>query len=727
MTSIKIGVRKRDIIACAAALWAANASAAGGAGSKFLGADFSYNGFIRVDTAFNTSSHAQVPNQFGDPANGVPIPRAPGNPLTGYTTQLQTDLVSAGGIGNLLPTTNVNQFLIDTLSQATGSLTGGPPLGVSNIVGVNDVATRYVPKRNNLLNYHLVRFEATPTLRWGDISLITRIRAAYDPDSLGYEDFDPNDYKDINGGFTGGLKSQYRSKPNRLGAAVNGATQPLIFEHSGRNYSVDLPAFFLQYNSGDLTVRLGNQSVAWGQLLFFRIMDTANGLDLRRHLILNRAVEEYSDSRMSAPGIRLTYQISDQVTADAFAQQFIPTILNSVNSPYNVVASQFIVEDRYIQQGANEKVNYGIRFKGEFGNYNLQAMYTHRRNPLGAIRWTQSGVDKALPNDNLLGAAFNQACQTALIPNYNIQNGTNLRTNNGCGPLLARTAFEASPAGVMSAEEWFNYASFTRLSGLDGLNKAVNDFPAAQAILAQDIGHNIEAAGNELSAFFVASDGLHGHIERRYYAEDIFGIGGGYVTEAEPGSIFDQIIMNVEATYTPKRVFTSFDLGQNFDKRDEIQVGFVAEKYQRFSTDIPATYMLFQYLWQKNSDLVGLRLNGYGSENYSRNGIVLDPHVPTSTHPKITPGIGPGANYVVFAALQPFPNYIYELSAASLIDVQGGILFQPGLVWKPQGNVTVNLFYNLVLDNAWGNNPTKNLQHFLPAANEAVVRLGYQF
>ena len=61
--------------------------------------------------------------------------------------------------------------------------------------------------------------------------------------------------------------------------------------------------------------------------------------------------------------------------------------------------------------------------------------------------------------------------------------------------------------------------------------------------------------------------------------EEVYGLGGGYVTEAEPGSLLDQLIINVEATYTPKRTFTAIDLRQAYDKRDEWQVGLVMEKY----------------------------------------------------------------------------------------------------------------------------------------------------
>ncbi|MDB5987919.1 MAG: hypothetical protein JWR16_2972 [Nevskia sp.] len=701
--SFKFG--KRSALGVAAlVLTSTGAQAGGGAGFQFLGGDVSYNGLIRSELAINTG-HAAYSNQFGDEANGVPIPRAAGNPLTNWTTVLDpTGPLPLGFIiGAVLP----------------------PTKGVSNqsLLTTTDVVTRYVPHENPDLNYHVLRGELQTTIAWDNIALVTRLRVLYEPDGLGYRDFDYDAYQDINGGITGGVPGLYHHTPNHLGFEVEGKRHPLLFERSGANYSVDLPAFFLQYQVGSLTARLGNQSVAWGQLLFFRTFDTANGLDLRRHLILNRAVEEYADVRESAPGLRLTYQLTDQVVVDAFVQQFIPTMLTNPNTPYNVVPSQFTVHDRYYQDGDERRLNEGIKIKGDFGGFDLEGFYTRRYNPLGAIRWTASGVNKPLPNSNLLGLVFNQYCQLVL----------GSPVGQGCGPQLAKTPFEASPAGVFSAEEWYNYAGYIKLDALDGLNKAVDDFPAAQQLLAQDIGHNNVAAGNELDAFFMAGEGLRGHIERKYFVENVFGLSGGYVLDAEPGSILDQLITHVDVTYTPKRTFTAVDLRQQFDKRDEIQVGLVMEKYQRFSPDFPATYLVFQYLWQKNSDLVGLLNDGYGSENYSqscgtRTGCIkLDTHVPTSADPKINPGRPWGSNYLVFAFVQPFPNYIYEVSAATLVDPYGGVLFQPGVQWKPQGNVTVNLFYNYLNGHAWGGNANKNTIHLIDFANEVGIRLGYQF
>ena len=691
------------LLSLAGALCISPAFAAGGAGFQIFGGDFSYNGFVREETAINTSGTSQQANQFGDLANGVAIPRQAGDPLTGYKSTLGLGLpTQLGGIG--IPTALP------------------PGLGVSNLnaAGTADTFTRYVPRRAPEINYHALRVEVSSSIAWGSLSIQTRMRALGDPGGLGYRDFDARDYANINAGFPGGNPTTVdlqNGTPNYFGYEVDSKAHPLFLERSGRNYMVDFPALFGQWTNGNLTVRVGNQTIAWGQLLFFRIMDTANGLDLRRHLFLGRALEEYADSRESAPGVRLTWQATDTISVDSFAQQFIPTILPNYNTPYNIVPSQFILHDRYWEDSDYRKANYGIRVRDELGNYNWQAMYTRRYNQLGAIRWTQSLINKPLPNDNTLGLAFNKYCEAVL--------GSPI--GQGCGPQLAKTAFEVAPAGVNSAEEWYNYAGYIRLSALGGLNKAVDDFPAAQEILAQDIGRDNTAAANELNAFFMASDGLHGHIERKYFQENVFGLGAGYVTDGEPGSLLDQLIINVEGTYTPRRVFTSIDLGHDFDKRNEMQVGLVMEKYQRFFESIPATYMVFQALHQKNSDLAGLLLSGYGSENYSANGIKLNPYVPTSSNPKVNPGIHGGANYVVLAALQPTDAYIFEFSAAALIDVQGGVLFQPAVQWKPRGNMTVNLFYNYVNGHAWGGNQNKNLIGILDSNDEANFRISYQF
>ncbi|MGQ0698176.1 MAG: DUF1302 family protein [Panacagrimonas sp.] len=701
---------------------------AGKVDRKLFGGDFSFNGLFRVETAFSTTGRASPANQRGLLSNGLAINRVAGNPVTGYRTLLEPTAlgtvlqIPAGVLGALSPARSLNLPLAAGFPAQEG-------VSAPSLTGLSDTFTRYVPEADQIVNYHILRFEATPSISWGDWSLQTRIRAVYDPGSLGYEEFDFDDYRDINRGFQTGFEDagrQYRGEPDYLGYEVDGERNPLFFERSGKNYQIDLPAFFLQWTNGDVTVRAGNQSVAWGQLLFFRIMDQANGLDLRRHLFIDRALEEFADERMSAPGLRLTWQANDKLLVDAFAQQFIPTIVPNSNTTYNIVDSRFILHDNYFDNGDNKEINYGIRLKAEFGNYNLQAMATSKLNQLGQIRWTKSNIIKKLPETNVLGFAFNRYCEGIL----------GSPVGGGCGPQLAETPFESGPAGLFTAEEWFDRGGYTKLDPLGALGAIVNEFQPVTGQLLTAVPTTARQAYNELNAFFIALEGAHGHVEREYHREEVYGLGGGFVTEGEPGSLLDQLIVNIEATFTPDRAFTDIALKQAPDVRDEYQVGLVMEKYQRFSQSMPATYMVFQYLWQKESSLEGLLLDGYGSVTYTDTlvqdrgrKIQLTNNVPVSTNPeqKFNPGISAGANYVVLAALQPSDAYIFEYSFATLIDVQGGVLFQPAVQWKPQGNMTVNVFYNFIDASVWGGNANKSFLSFIDFADELSVRFGYQF
>ena len=66
------------------------------------------------------------------------------------------------------------------------------------------------------------------------------------------------------------------------------------FEANDDDYMLDLPALYLDYNKGPLWLRVGNQQIAWGEALFFRVFDSVQGLDLRRHSVFGVAAEEYS-------------------------------------------------------------------------------------------------------------------------------------------------------------------------------------------------------------------------------------------------------------------------------------------------------------------------------------------------------------------------------------------------------------------------------------------------
>lgn len=449
-------------------------------------------------------------------------------------------------------------------------------------------------------------------------------------------------------------------------------------EISGDNYMVDIPALYLDYIDGPLWLRVGNQQIAWGESLFFRVLDVPNGLDLRRHFILDWVAEEYADERIASPGIRGSYRVFGDTEIEAFGQMFNPTILPNENTPYNLIAAQFDVHQEEGFDDVKNQWNFGGRVQTKIGDLGLQFIGVSRRNPDGVFRWTKSGINRDLP-----GAP-------------------------GSGAILAETPFEVNPTdGVVSHQEWFTYAGMARLNGVTALNSAVNDFQPATGLLGAFPVPNTDMAlaSQELDLFFQLSGGLRGHIERYYPREEIFGIGANYIIFDEPGSLLDQLVIRGEATYTPNKKFTNPSLGAEPIETDEIAASLVLEKYHRFTDSFPATFMVFQYLFKSESDLFGRYLGGNGgSQNM----------LPT----------GQGSfNALVFAVQQPFPNLIWRADLSVLADVKGGALIQPGLRWKPTSDFGVEMYGNLTLSNGKNDNIIETIDW----ADEIGLRVTFQF
>ena len=59
-------------------------------------------------------------------------------------------------------------------------------------------------------------------------------------------------------------------------------------------------------------------------------------------------------------------------------------------------------------------------------------------------------------------------------------------------------------------------------------------------------------------------------------------------------------------------------------------------------------------------------------------------------------------NAVAFAVQQPFPNLIWRADLSMLYDLEGGILVQPGVRWRPRDDFQLDLYAN-VIDSDGGN------------------------
>jgi len=545
-------------------------------------------------------------------------------------------------------------------------------------------AVRNGEPAHNPFNMQIVRSELRGDLRITDsLNFVAKLRAVFDPGA--YQEFDPT----VVGSQAVG---RMYGDPDYFHYDVEGKNRPNPLEWTSRHGMIDLPSFYLSYNKGPLLIKLGNQDIAWGQAIFFRVLDIPNGLDLRRHSILDYASEEFQDKRVPSLALRASYQFDAGWMADGFVQRFQPSVLSNPNTPYNFIPSQFTVHDRFAQ--FDNKLNYGFRLKGDIGKFGVQAVAARRYNPDGVYRWTASNVMRSNPTID------------------GIVSGLTGGTVTGA-QALASTPFEIDPTGVWSAKEWFTYAAMARLDGVAGLNAAGTDFPAVGLLQSSLLGGpatSLPNASQQLDTFFVLSgSGLRGHIERVYRAETNLGLGTSYVTEGNPGSWLDQLIINVEAMYTPDRSYTNPSLSQQFLKKNELVTAVVMEKYQSIVKSLPATYVVAQWMHRTRSDLLGRSLDGQGGDADN------------------TPSGKSGYDAVAFALQQPFPNLIWRADLAVLYEpAAGGILVQPGVRWKPNGALTLEGFYSFLKGNLNGNANSSSVATF-GSRDELTVRLGYQF
>ena len=472
---------------------------------------------------------------------------------------------------------------------------------------------------------------------------------------------------------------------------VNLFEEPFRGSHNGaplevarKDWMLDVPAAYVDYNHGPLWVRVGNQQIAWGEAIFFRVIDVPNGLDFRRHSILDVAAEEYSDKRVPAPGVRSSYRVTNDWTVEGFAQRFNPSILADPNSPYNVIPSQFTVEQKEGYDQVRNDWNFGARLQGKVGDVGLQFMAASRHNPDGVFRWTDSHAG-----------------------------------------VLSGTPFEAGTGqGVYSASEWFRYSGFARLDGVGGLAAALNEFPKTlalgSAVVARACGASVSASqqisfANPASAtcvldtFFdpvVGFGNLVGHIAREYPSENIYGVGANYIFEGEPDSFLDQLIARFELSYTPGKKFTNPTLSRDYVKADESTFALIFEKNYKFSSSVPATYIVAQWLHKTASDLFGRSLRGMGGPD--------------------TAGSPSGLSHfdaVALALQQPSPTLEWRGDLTVLTDFRGGWLIQPGVKWHPSKSFQVDFYTNVVLNEGGNDNFGENLI----SAREVFVRGTYYF
>ena len=159
---------------------------------------------------------------------------------------------------------------------------------------------------------------------------------------------------------------------------------------TGKITCLIFPLYIWITTKGPLWLRVGNQQIAWGEALFFRVFDVVQGLDLRRHSFLGVAAEEYSDSRIPSLAIRGSYRFANDWELEGYAQRFRPTILPRPGTPYNVVAEAFTVFEEPGFEQDEDDIDVGFRFSGQWNDIDLSFMAVSRTAPDGTYRWARN-------------------------------------------------------------------------------------------------------------------------------------------------------------------------------------------------------------------------------------------------------------------------------------------------------------------------------------------------
>ena len=488
-----------------------------------------------------------------------------------------------------------------------------------------------------------------------------------------------------------------------------------ILEVCDDNFMIDLPSLYLDYQKGPLWVRIGQQQIAWGEAIFFRVMDVPNGLDLRRHSFLDLASEEYADERIGAPAVRLSYNLSQNWEIEAFAQMFQPTVHPRIGTPYAFINSPYVIRNDIGFDGFDDYINGGIRLRGDVGDWGLQFMAVTRHNPDPVFKWGVSNQTfyDAIPG---LGGFSTQPFK--------------INSNRILGqPFSPSVGGKEGPFnGTTNSTDWMVGAAMSGLDGVETLNVLARDFPFVGAFFTNFFATpvfpgapvvmpnadpangvwvtNAEEAVVAIDTFLSVLGDVGADFIPTYPSENIFGFAATYVFFSEPDSWLDQLVFRFETTYTPDKKWTNNGAKKPIEEDEYVWV-IGLEKYHRLSQDFPATYFSFQWMHKSESDFVGHHLSTLGGD--------------------IDKGPSGGEEHggwdaVAFAFTQPSPTLKWRFGFSFLYDFNGSWLSQPSVTYKPNSEWTVDMFVTVMDSQDYAAALTP-----IDWTDEVTLRIGYQF
>ncbi|MBV1930160.1 MAG: DUF1302 domain-containing protein [Porticoccaceae bacterium] len=597
------------------------------------------SGFIRQEMAYKISDDQNTQNPNGNPLNGESVPN--------------TAVSDPGACA-----------LLDALSGGACSLGFIPP-------SLDKPRTDHEADWNVFATRAEIDFNINIS---NNVTGFVKLRGYYQPDV--FEDYGDVDHFGVD----------------------NHGNEATFLSISDDNYMLDLPSAYIDYAKGPLWVRVGQQQIAWGEALFFRVADVANGLDLRRHLFLDFGAEEYADERLSAPGIRASYIIAQGWELEVFAQMFQPSVLPNVGSPYSLTPYPFTVDFGSGYDRVDDNWNGGFRLRGEMGDLGMQFFAVSRHNPDPIFRLVPGGL--SLPAGSPLNGPLGPS-----------------------GELVGSQPFTQDLTGEFgfnSTDDWFYRTGLAGLDGLQIINSLVDEWPYLTDAFTLFSAFGLTDApgdphvttleeGKVIVDTLVTGFGaaLQAGGEAVYASENIYGFGLNYIFYAEPDTLLDQLVVRFEGSFTPDKKFTATGVSRNFIEEDEWVTSLILEKYHRFSNEFPATFFIFEWMHKSESDLLGRHLSGLGGDANRLPGGGEDDR---------------GWDGLVFAFQQPFPSLVWRVDMSVLYDLNGGVFIQPAVRYKPSNALTIEAFANLIdADNSGS--------IFAPMewSDDVTVRLTYQF
>ena len=214
---------------------------------------------------------------------------------------------------------------------------------------------------------------------------------------------------------------QYESLPINFSGG-----EGVMLRTGGKDFKAEMWQAYIDYRKENLWLRIGKQSIAWGEAVALRVLDIVNPLDLSQSIFFDRAAEEFDSIRIPQWFIRANYIISNTAVPDLTAEfllnpgAVVPTLLPPQGSPYNVVPSVAKIKEK-INQG---EPTVGGRLSGTMGNVQFSLNFITKPNDdavavfkgislLSSPPFTKIRFDGKHPRVYIVGGSMNYVWQQA--------------------------------------------------------------------------------------------------------------------------------------------------------------------------------------------------------------------------------------------------------------------------------------------------------------------------